>query len=309
MNLLLAPALAAPGDTWGISGPTFLTVYLTVAALTVAVGAVHRWRVLAGSSTPGVGQLGSEQVAYLNGGRQLAGYAAVGWLRGAGAIGVDRRRLVATGPLPAGSSRLAWAVHNSVGRPSTLADVYRDSQVRAALDDLGNTLERDGLAVGPDRRRSARLGATALAVLMLVGAVRLFVGIMGDRPIGFLVVALVALLLLRVPLARVPYRTRAGAEALRSLRQRHAHLAPQQSPAYSTYGAAGAAMGVALFGTASLWALDPTFAQQAEIQRQAAASSAGSSSGTSCGGGGGDSGGDSGGGGCGGGGCGGGCGG
>ena len=45
-------------------------------------------------------------------------------------------------------------------------------------------------------------------------------------------------------------------------------------------------MGVALFGTASLYALDPGFAAQAEIQRQASNASSGSScsgsSGTSC---------------------------
>jgi hypothetical protein len=87
-----------------------------------------------------------------------------------------------------------------------------------------------------------------------------------------------------------------------SVRQSYQHLSPGQSPSYATYGAAGAAMGVALYGAASLYTMDPAFAAEAEIQRISASggtsgssSSCGSGS-SSCGGGGG---------GCGGGGCGG----
>lgn len=139
---------------------------------------------------------------------------------------------------------------------------------------------------------------------------RLVSGLFSGRPVGYLLLTLVALLIVTLVLRRVPMLTRAGRAALRSVRSQHTHLAPASAPAYATYGAAGAAMGVALYGTASLWALDPGFAEQAEIQRQAAAGSgwsggsdgssgggdsSGSDGGSSCGGGGG----------CGGGGCGG----
>jgi hypothetical protein len=101
-------------------------------------------------------------------------------------------------------------------------------------------------------------------------------------------------------------RTKAGTAALGTLRAQHSYLSPKQSPAYATYGAAAAGMGVALFGAASLYALDPGFAAEAEIQRDMASggsgysgdggsSSSSCSGGSSCGGGGG----------CGGGGCGG----
>lgn len=317
MNLLLAPGLAAPGDawaapgdTWGISGPTFLKVYLTLAVLVVGAAAVHRWRVLADRTPPGARRLTPEQTAYLNGGDDLAVYAAIGELRGAGAIGVDNRhRLVVAGPAPTGVSELGWAVYGAAGSPVPVSALRSDGRVRAALDNLSRGLENAGLALGPEQRRTARLGKTALVVLLLVGAARLVAGLLNGRPVGYLFLVLLGLLVAWLVLRRVPYRTRAGAAALKSLRRQHAHLAPAQSPAYATYGAAGAAMGIALFGTASLWALDPTFAQQAEIQRQALASggdaggySTGSSSGGGCGGGGSSCGG---GGGCGGGGCGG----
>jgi len=115
----------------------------------------------------------------------------------------------------------------------------------------------------------------------------------------------------------VPRRTRAARAALRSLRRRHNHLAPMYAPAYASYGAAGAAMGIAIFGPASLWAIDPGFAAEAGVAREMTASgtmgsgwtgggsSCGSSSGggSSCGsssGGGSSCGGGGGGGGCGG---------
>ena len=146
------------------------------------------------------------------------------------------------------------------------------------------------------------------AVLVLIGAARLVDGIQNDKPVGFLFpltfFALIMAILALVRASRA--QTYAAAKAMRSLRKQHTYLSPSQSPSYATYGAAGAAMGVALFGAASLYAMDPAFAADAEIQRISAGtggsgysgdsgSSSSCSGGSSCGGGGG----------CGGGGCGG----
>ncbi|MFG2100279.1 TIGR04222 domain-containing membrane protein [Micromonospora echinaurantiaca] len=297
--------LAAPGDTWGIPGPTFLRFYLAAAVLVVVLGAIHRARVLAGSREPGYDQLSPEQAAYLNGGAALAVPATLGALRGAGSVGVGPgRRLVTTGPMPAGATPLAQAVYNAAARRTRVADLRRNGWVASALTQLGADLEQRGLALSSGRRESARRGAMALLLLLAVGVFRLFDGLSGDKPVGYLLLTLVGIVVAFLILVRAPYRTRAGRAALRTLRQRHVHLAPASSPAYATYGATGAAMGVALFGTAALWAMDPGFAEQAEIQRQALGSSGGTGGcgGSSSGCGGGSS---CGGGGCGGGGCGG----
>lgn len=315
MNLLTAPVLSAPDDTWGIPGPTFLAGYLAVAVLVVVVGTIHQRRVMAGRWTFGADRIDPEQAGYLNGGTNLALYTAIGGLRGAGAIDVDaRRRLVATGAPPAGAGELPRAVHAAAATPVTLPALGADPRVRAALDRVRQGLESSGLALSPEERRSARLGANAVIVLLLIGLARFFSGLANDRPVWYLFLVLCGLLVAWLVLRRVPYRTSAGARALRDLRSRHAHLNPTQSPAYTTYGVAGVAMGIAIFGTTSLWALDPAFAQQAEIQRQALAGGtsgvgggSGTSGGSSCGSGSNCGGGSScgGGGGCGGGGCGG----
>ncbi|WP_432954585.1 TIGR04222 domain-containing membrane protein [Micromonospora haikouensis] len=302
--------LAAPGDTWGIPGPTFLGFYL-LAGLVVVIGAiVHRRRVLAGPPAVGGAQLGPQQVAYLNGGNQLAIWTALGGLRGTGVVGVRAdRRLAVGGPLPAGATPLDRAVHHAANQGLYARELGRDRWVAQALDQLRQGLEQQGLALTPARRDSARRGSYLLFTLVGIGLFRIFAGLSNDRPVGFLVLAVVPLAVASALLARVPWRTRAADRALRELRRSNVHLAPASGPAYATYGAAGAAMGVALFGTATLWAMDPGFAEQAEIQRQAL-SGTGSSSVGGCSGGSSDSGSScSGGSSCGGGGCGGGCGG
>ncbi|MGY3518217.1 TIGR04222 domain-containing membrane protein [Micromonospora sp. PTRAS2] len=307
--------LAAPGDTWGIPGPTFLGFYL-LAGLVVVIGAiVHRRRVLAGPSSVGGAQLGPQQVAYLNGGNQLAIWTSLGGLRGTGVVGVRTdRRLAVGGSLPAGATPLDRAVHHAANQGLYARELGRDRWVQQALDQLRQGLEQQGLALSAARRQSAQRGSFPVFLLVLLGGFRIFAGLSNGRPVAFLVLAVIPLAIASALLARVPWRTRAAERALRELRRTNVHLAPASGPAYATYGAAGAAMGVALFGTATLWAMDPGFAEQAEIQRQAL-SGTGSTSVGGCSGGSSDSGSScsgsscSGGSSCGGGGCGGGCGG
>ncbi len=301
--------LAAPGDTWGIPGPVFLRLYLLTAVLLLVGGLVHRVRLLGGPST-GTGSLDPQQVAYLNGGAPLAVLTSLGGLRGSRAIGVSLGgRLTTGGPLPAGTTPLDRAVHVAAGRRLRTRELRDDQWVQQALDQLRTGLEQRGLALTTEQRAALRVVPLLLTALLGVGVLRLFAGLSNDRPVGWLVLALFPLLIATILFYRRPWRTRAANRALRELRREHTYLAPRSAPAYTTYGATSAAMGVALFGAATLWAMDPGFAQQAEIQR--AALNSGGTSGGCAGGGGGDSGGGGGcgGGGCGGGGCGGGCGG
>ncbi|WFE52825.1 TIGR04222 domain-containing membrane protein [Micromonospora sp. WMMD1155] len=303
---------AASGDTWGVSGPTFLRFYLVAAALVVAVAVYHRVRLAAGSTTaPTADALGPQQVAYLNGGPRLAVHAALGGLRGSGAIGVrPDRRLTTAGAAPTGLTPLEQAVHWAAHQHARVADLPKDERVRAALDRLRDGLEHRGLLNTDAQRARARLWTTLLIGLLGLGVFRFVSGLFNGQPVGYLLLTLVTLLIVTLVLRRAPALTRAGRAALRGVRREHTHLAPASAPAYATYGAAGAAMGVALYGTASLWALDPGFAEQAEIQRQAASGSGWSGGGDGSSGGGESSGSDGGsscggGGGCGGGGCGG----
>ncbi|MET8149035.1 TIGR04222 domain-containing membrane protein [Actinoplanes sp. NPDC049668] len=308
--------LAAQGDTWGITGPSFLILYIVTVVAVAILAAIHRRILFAGDSGAHVERLDPQQVAYLNGGDRLAVYAALGGLRGAEAIDSNPgKTLRQAGPLPAGATALDSAIYNAAGRGIRARDVIGDEWVVAALRQLREALEAQRLAVPPARAKVARLWALAGAALVLLGVARLVDGLQNDKPVLFLIGAIVLAVILSISMLRRSRRraTRVADKGMTALRRKHEYLSPRMSPSYATYGATGAGMGIALFGAASLYTMDPAFASEAEIQRINSSAGAGGSS-SSCGGGSSDGGGSScggggsscgGGGGCGGGGCGG----
>lgn len=298
---------AAAGDTWGIAGPTFLTGYLTVAAVLVLASVLARRRLFAGPDAPGGGRLDAQQAAYLHDGPRLALYTALGRLRAAGAVeSGPGRSLVAAGQLPAGATPLETAVYNAAGRQLRAGALLGDRWVTEALQALREQLESAGLTLSTQHRRRARGWALALLALAGLGVARVVAGLANDRPVGYLIAAVAVLAVVgAVQLMLIPPATRAGKAALERMRREHHHLSPEQSPSYATYGSDDTAMGVALYGTASLYALDPAFAADMRIQgtTTAGGGSSGSSGGyggSDGGGSGGDGGGGGGGGGCGG---------
>lgn len=292
--------------TWGVPGPTFLIIYLVAAVAVAVLATLHRRALSAGSATPRTGDLSPQQAAYLNGGERLAVYTALGGLRAAGAIGTaDDKTLVQMSAMPAGATPLDAAVYNAAGKRIRAAALPGDPWVAEAVGRLREGLEAAGLATTAAQRRTVRLWGIAGLGLLAVGVLRLIAGLANDRPVGFLALALTAVGALSLfLLIRLRRETRTGRAALEDLRSRHAYLAPDNSPSYATYGVSGAAMGVALYGTPTLFAMDPAFAAQADIQRVAAGSSGSGGSvgytpsgggscggGSSCGGGGGGCGG------------------
>lgn len=296
-------------DTWGIPGPTFLWLFLAASAITVIASLIHRARVFAGPAQVSVDHLHPQQLAYLNGGRQLAVYSSLTWLRQQQLVETgETGKLNRLGGVPAGATALDAAVLHAAGSGLRASQLTTERSVAAALDALQEELRRAGLALEPDAQRRARTGAKVLAALFLLGLFRVFAGVSNNRPVFLLVLALVPVFVITLVLwLRMPVRTRAATRALAEARAKYAHLRPSQQPSWQTYGATNTAMAVGLYGATVLWVADPEFAQHAGISQQQAAMGStagfGGSSWSSGDSGGGSSGGDSGGGG--GGGCGG----
>jgi uncharacterized protein (TIGR04222 family) len=289
-------------DTWGIPGTTFLAYYIGTMAAIVVLAAIHRTILFRGPRDVRVDNLNPQQLAYLSGGDRLAVYAAMAGLRSAGAISTGTgRTLVQAGPLPPGVTALDNTIYNAAGRGVRTRELHSDYMVVSALDQLRDNVGRLGLAVSPAQIREARIWGFVAGAVTLVGIARLITGLANDKPVGYLIVCLLVSAIITVVLIRVRRRaTSSATRALRALRTSHQHLRPNQSPSYATYGVTSAAMGVALFGPATLYAIDPVFAAEAEVKNVAmgygdggATASASSCGGGSCGGG------------CGGGGCGG----
>ena len=143
-----------------------------------------------------------------------------------------------------------------------------DPLVRKAVAQLKEGLQRAGLMLAPASRRAARRGAWLLFVLLAIGVARLATGLGRGAPVGYLFIAIVAVLVGHLYLiARIPRRTAIGDAALTRLHRSHRHLAPRQRPAFETYGPPAAGMAVALFGIEALRTLDPTMAEEAAIEQ------------------------------------------
>jgi uncharacterized protein (TIGR04222 family) len=295
--------LGAAGDTWGISGPDFLRVYLLSLAAFVVVAILFRFSTRLGRSAA-QGQPSAAELAYLADGPRQAIYASLAALRTGDAIRADGRRISQSGPMPAGLDRLDHAIYDAAGVNGIgVRELARDPGVRAALAELATATAQRGWGLDPSARFRGRLGGLLLLALAGFGVVRVAAGMANNRPVSYLVLLVIGTALLAVWFLLVPRMSPAGRAALKEARSRNYHLSPRQSPAWSTYGPTGVAMGVALFGSATLWSADPAFASAAGLQRYTSgagyagssgytgSSCGGSSGGSSCGGGGGGGGG------------------
>jgi uncharacterized protein (TIGR04222 family) len=309
--------LAGAGDTWGIAGPAFLQIYLVLAVAALLLGVLMRSRTLRGGDGD-ASRPNPVEVAYLNRGDSLAVQTAVAGLRAAGAVdAAPGGTMVAVGPFPAGAGDLDYAVHSALATPRRLGDLLREPGLTNALHRMRDRLTDAGLMVSPDQRRDARLAGAPLFIVLAVGIARLMAGLAGHKAVGLLVFLDILTLVACVRLMVVPRLTRAGRRLLTRLRTGNGHLEPRLAPSWATYGPTGAMLGVALFGTAALWASDPAFATGAGIPPvtsggagsfwSGSGGASGDGGGSSCSGGNSCGGGSScgGGGGCGGGGCGG----
>lgn len=300
------------GETWGVSGSAFLFVYALIALVTL--GAVLRARHTLRAGVPVSStelDRRPEYVAYLNGGRDLAVYAALSAMHVDGSITTADRAagmVRAAGPVAAEGSRLQRAIHAATTRLTRRRGLVHAPGVTRELDDIGDRLVRSGLLLSRPARQRYRASSYWMLAVLALGFVRTMAGTANGRPVGHLIVAMllvgVAFLVL---LARVPERTRAGDTLLADQRDRHAALSPTMRPDWASVGAGAAALSVGVFGVGALMAAQPAFAEELEAQQSAALGGGGGYSGGSYAGG--DSGGDGGGGGGGCGGGGGGCGG
>lgn len=267
-------------DTWGIPGPTFLAYFVVAILAATIVAGIARRIIFAGPSDGTRLTLAPQQVAYLNGRDNLAVYASLTGLRASGALNSGPGgALQQTGPMTAGLTPLDVAVYNAAGRGARTRDLTNDQYVRSALDQLRESVERTGYATTGGQRSIARLWACLPVAVALVGVARLITGLRNDKAVGFLVPLLIFAVIVAIVALVQSNRsaTYATGKALNRLRKDNQHLAPKMSPSLTTYGAATAAMGVGLFGAASLYAMDPAFAAEAEIQRNLGAAGGGSS--------------------------------
>ncbi len=273
-------------------GPNFLLFYLAFASAALILAF---WlRDILRLPSDGVlhqAQLDGYQLAYLNQGSVLAVNAGVAALAKEGILKVQPDGIVeATGEILTSTHRIDRAIIESIGLRGRrkLGDMRKE--LRTEMDGLEANLRSSGLLVTEEYAGRAIAAPLAIGLLATgVGALKIMIGINRGRPVEFLVILTVVVLLITlIGFLRRPFRSKFGDRVLKEHREKYLRL---RSPGRTIPVIPHQEMllGLGIYGLA---VLDGSNMQDLRTRLQPQSGS------SSCGGGGGDGGG--GGGGCGG---------
>jgi uncharacterized protein (TIGR04222 family) len=281
-------------NPFDLPGPVFLAFYAVFFLGAVAVAAWLRrsLRRPDDDPPPEALDLAPYEVAYLQGKERLAVDAAIARLVHEDVLAVDsqNRRLQDRGEeLPAGASELEEAVYRTVrGGSQTIAAVR--PAVSLSLAPVRRRLQDLGLLVADDQAGKARFLPTLVVLLVvLVGVVKIFVGLERHRPVTFLVgCCILSAFVAFGVFARAVHRSRRGDQALAQLKEANAALESQAARRLDQFAGDDLVLALGLFGLGIL-AGSPLAELHVALQPppSSGSSSCGSSScGGGCGGGG-----------------------
>lgn len=288
-----------------LTGPEFLSFYLSLLAAGGIVCLLLRQLLrfsLAQRGAPTDAELMSlrpEEAAYLAGGAEQAVQAAVASLAQRNLIDANstNHTFILTGAPPNDAETLERALGFAFGKtPRTVRSLTTDARpylakVRNRLIDLGLIL--------PDETAWIPILVPALiaVLIILVGVIKIFIGISRNRPVGFLVILVALAVYFFVQMWRnPPERTAQGDRALKRLRAKSAGLEMSVKSGPERLAPSDMALAVGIFGPAiitsgTLSAVGMSLTPRPVVRRSGSWNDSGynscgtSSCGSSCGGG------------------------
>lgn len=289
-----------------LRGPEFLLFYVValMVAAAMALALRERSRGPADDDPRGAGRLSTEDAAYLAGGLPQVLQLGLAELIKREHVELDATtsRLRALKPLTREASEAMRTLHRIIDASGSMALKDLEAGAAAAWAGRYDRLVREGLMLSHAESLRARLlGLAPAALLLLVGATKINIGISRDRPVGYLLVLCCVTVVLMAGYFAAPLkRSRRGDRHLEALRARNVALRETAHQDPDRLGYADFSMAVALYGVDGLGGSQMSRLQQA-LHPAASRSGGSGDAGTGCSSGGGGSCG----GGCGGGGCGG----
>lgn len=256
--------MAAAGVAVDEAGPLFLSGYLLIGIVATVLSGVRRAAVVRSWAPIPEPSLSPTELGMLVG-EQRAMMVALAWLRVAGAI--DRRGVTVLG-LRVEVDPLTAEVYRRISAGHVMWMPSLRVAAGSTLDGIRSDLVAQKLIVGTDYRRAIGWCAAPIAVVVLIGMIRLFLDVIGGRSIAILFILIVLFVILGAAVASTTawwadsLATPFGSRLLVQARRSNDHLRPQRRPSYATYGSTSAAMSVALFGPAAFILLDPEFAEE-----------------------------------------------
>lgn len=273
--------------------PFFISLFLFVAGLAWMVR--HQLRGPITGPPAEDWQLHPYEIAFLNGGPQLALVTAIARLTAAGRITVNRisGRIRVIDSTPLDGSVLDRALLRLADKPGgILPDKMREIG-KPSLQQLEADLRRQQLWVDSHRAVQVQLIPFALSLIPLaIGVTKINIGIARDRPVGFLISLCLMAAITSFCFLVKPRRSRYGDQVLRTLQTGKTSL---QGSTRRGAPVPELTLGLALFGFAELVKSEYEYFRNTLVVNNSIAGVGDGGSSSSCGGGGG----------CGGGGCGG----
>ncbi|GAB2523219.1 TIGR04222 domain-containing membrane protein [Nocardia heshunensis] len=264
LRIVAAPAAA---DTWGISGPDFLGIYLAILLVAAAGGFAWRTYVLrwGNAARPSAESLWPLEIAMLADDRRpvLAGLAQLRAGELISSVGVPLRE-----PDQAEQWSLdpiSRALHTRLGEDPQGQTPALLVAVRPETDALRGDLEARGYLMDDSQKSALLVGALPLLAVIVLGVVRVIAGLLAHHPVAWLEGLVVVAGVLTWAIGREVRLTHRGRVAFAAARKANRHLRPANSPAFSAYGPESAALAVALYGGVLLVSLDPALARAAEL--------------------------------------------
>lgn len=281
---------------WSMKGPSFLRFFLVFlgGCWTVAYLVRQSRKLPLGRSGDVIPELSVYEIAFLGGGARRLMQALTAKLAAEKKIDIDENTKAV---LRAGDSQEAEELERHIlERVEGQKLRTLQEEVTPELEAHAERLKKLGLLVPDCVQRHLILVPFLIAALpLVVGGIKLAIGLAKDKPVGFLVFLLAVALIVALGFCRKAFRSKRGDLVLAALQRNNESVKVDLHQSVSVSQGAIVCLAVGLFGAEALAGTPYSF-----LKERLGPESGGGGCGSGCGGGGG---------GCGGGGCGGGCGG
>jgi uncharacterized protein (TIGR04222 family) len=275
-------------NPFDLRGPEFLLFYFLFSLLVILAVVVLRRRAESGDA-PKIDLGDPYLIAYLRGGEDEALRVAVISLVDRGMLIMDGHLIRRADHVTSGMAKhpieyeilKMFDVQSEEASVHEAASVLKNNNLRPLLLPYRDKLERAGLMPGAKVRRDRRMRMLlALMALGVVGVIKIQIGLSIERPVGFLVVVMIAAMVIAACVS-FPRLTARGKATLEDVTNLYAGLRTQVNSMSPGSATAELAMVAAVFGIGALAATPFAYAEDL-FRREYSGSSCGSS-GSSCG--------------------------
>jgi uncharacterized protein (TIGR04222 family) len=268
-------------NPFNLRGPEFLLLYFCFSLVVIFAIAILRRRAETGPA-PKIDLGDPYLIAYLRGGEQEALRVAVISLVDRGMLAMDDQIIRRADYVTDDTVRhpIEYEVLKKFGDPGEASSIFKDDNLKSLLQPYHDKLERAGLMPDANVRRD-RLMRLLLALMWLgcVGVIKIVVGLSLGKPVGFLVVMMIAAMAIAA-FSSFPRLTARGKATLADITNLYSGLRTRVNSFSPGSASAELAMFAAVFGVAAL-APTPFGYARTLFPRVTSSSSCGSSCGSS----------------------------